>query len=266
MKLLDMLWIANDWIIPRARSLSKADSESQQASRREETVECETRVAALPDEESILVTYLAECSKLLDAEDARRQSVEGRLTSIMGLSSIGATIVFGSILAQAGGTLHVQRVWLRWVLAIGALYLALQLCCAIMAALRGLERQSYLASSTYDVFPLPSGEARSPYLHRQIQNCVSNLADHRTVNGKKVTQMAIAHCAMKNFLWFLLILALVGAYGGITSPSQGNDLLETLRRDRQVQELLRGPQGPAGPRGEPCAQPTAPETPPLRTR
>ena len=38
---------------------------------------------------------LGECSKLLDEEKARRLSVEGRLTSIVGLCSIAATIVFG---------------------------------------------------------------------------------------------------------------------------------------------------------------------------
>jgi len=259
MKVSDWLWVINDWVIPRARPLSKADSEKQQARQIEEAAESERRVEALPDEESILVGYLGECAKLLEAEDARRQSVEGRLTSVMGLSSIAATIVFGSILAQASGTLHVQRVWLRWVLALGALYLALQLCCAIIAALCGLERRGYLSSPPRDIFPSPTGEARSIHLRRQILNCLNLLSDHQSLNNAKVTQMAIAHCATRNFIWFLLFLAIVGAYGGITSSGRGDDLIETLRKNHEVQELLRGPQGPPGPKGEPChAQPKPP--------
>lgn len=217
MKLSDVFWAFNDCVIPRARPLSKASLREQQERLAEESKECERRVAALPSEESALVGYLEGCAKLLEAEDARRQSVEARLTSIMGLSSIAATIVFGSILAQATGSLHVQRPWLRWLLALGALYLALQLCCAIIAALGGLERRGYLAMSPRDLFPLASGEAPSIYFRRRIRDYLSVLSDHQFLDNMKVTQMAIAHRAMRNFLWALLILAIVGAYGGITS-------------------------------------------------
>jgi hypothetical protein len=255
MKLSDVLWVISDWLFPRPRPLSKADSEKQQARQTEEAAECKRRVAALPDEESVLIGYLGECAKLLDAETARTQSVEGRLTSIMGLSSIAATIVFGTILAQATGTLHVQRLWLRWGLAMGALYLALQLCCAIMAALGGLSRQGYLSTRPFDIFPPSTGEARSTYLRRQINDNLTFYSDHQAINNKKVTQMAVAHCAIRNFLWFLLLLALVGAYGGVTSASRSDDLIEALRTSHDIQQLLRGPQGPQGPqgpKGEPC--------------
>jgi hypothetical protein len=217
MKLSDIFWVLNDCVIPRARPLSKACLQAQRERQAKEKDECEKRIAALPGEESALVAYLGECTKLLAAEDARRQSVEARLTSIVGLSSIAATIVFGSILAQAAGTLQVQRHWLRWVLALGALYLAIQLCCAIIAALGGLERRSYLSTVQHDIFPLPTGEDRSVFLSRRIRDSLSVLSDHQTVNNVKVTRMAIAHRAMKNFLWALLLLAMVGAYGGITS-------------------------------------------------
>ena len=258
MRLTDLLWVVKDWVIPRARPLSKKESGEQRAQHTKEMAEGQKRIAALPDEENILTAYLGECTKLLEAEEARRQSVETRLTSIMGLSSIAATLVFGSILAQATGALHVQEVWLRWVLALGALYLAIQLCSAIIAALHGLERRAYLSTTTLDFLPLPNGEARSACLRRRIGSCLSLLADHRSLNNEKVTQMAVAHCALRNFLWFLVALALLGTYGAVKSSSHGDDLIEKLRQNHKLQELLRGPQGPPGPKGDPCgSQPQA---------
>lgn len=250
MKLIDVFWVVNDWIMPRARPLSKKESEEEQARQSNETAECTRRIAALPYDENTLIVYLGEFNKLLEAEQARRQSVEIRLTSIMGLSSIAATLVFGSILAQAAGTLRVQQVWLRWALAFGAIYLAVQLCWAIISALRGLERQAYLSDTTLDFLPIPSGEARSACLRRRIGRSLSLLIDHRSLNNGKVTQMAIAHRALQNFLWSLLVLALLGAYGAVTLSRHSDDLIERLKQNHELQELLRGPQGPQGAKGD----------------
>ena len=79
------------------------------------------------------------------------------------------------------------------------------------------------------------------------------LLDHRDQNNRKVTQMAVAHQALTNFVWGLLLLALLGGVYGIrVRPS--DDLVETLKKNHELQEMLRGPQGQpgiAGPRGEP---------------
>jgi hypothetical protein len=254
MKMLGILWVINDCIMPRARPLSMAETEENQARQARQRAECEKRVAALPDEETALVWYLGESSKLLEAEDARQQSVQARLTTIVGLSSIAATIVFGSILAQASGTMHIQQTWLRWTMALGTLYLALQLCRAIFAAIGGLERRSYSWTEPPSIFPLSTGEARFAYLRRRIRECSHLLTENHCVNNEKVTQMAIAHRALRNFLWFLLFVALIGTYGGVTSATINENLTEKLRQNHQLQELLRGPQGPPGPKGEPCTE------------
>jgi hypothetical protein len=262
MQLRDTAWFINDCIFPRAEPPSKDESRKQEERLREEAEGREKRIAGLSEDENVLSENLRECAKLLEGEKARQQSVEARLTSIMGLSSIAGTIVFGGLLAQATGALQVQRGWLRWTMALGALYLAMQLCCAILAAVSGLERQGYLSAETRDILPPPGGEARPIYLRRRIRECLVELEDHERLNNRKVTQMAIAHRAMKNFIWVLLFIALIGAYGGITQSSRGDDLIERLRKDREVQELLRGPQGPQGPRGEPCI--VLPQPPPKK--
>jgi hypothetical protein len=251
--LADPLWFIIDLVFPCAQPLSKAESQEQEARDTAELVERDNRVAALPDREDILSEYLGECAKLLEREEGRRQSVDGRLTSIMGLSSIAGTIVFGSILAQATGTLHAQRVCLRWIMALGAVYLTLQLCNAILAAVCGLSRRAYVTPTATDVLPLQI-EARPIYLRRRITTCLTALADHQSQNNQKVTWMAVAHRAVINFLGGLLLLVLFGAYYGVTTR-HNNDLTETLKKNHELHELLRGPQGPPGPpgsRGEPC--------------
>ncbi|MGH9429269.1 MAG: hypothetical protein ACRD2L_23550, partial [Terriglobia bacterium] len=184
-----------------------------------ETAEFEKRLAALPNNEEILTKYREEWDKLLEWEKERRQSVEARLTTIMGLSSIAGTIVFGGILAQAAGALNVHKVWLRWAMVLGGLYLTMQLCNAIMAAVRGLSRKSYLTLTVADLLPSP-GEDRFIYMRRRIAKYREEFADHRLKNDEKVTQMAVAHRAMKNFLVGLLLLAGFGVFHGIKSSDE----------------------------------------------
>lgn len=62
---------------------------------------------------------VASCSNLLEAEEARRNSVDGRLTTIVGLSSLSGTIVLGAMFTSHSG----QRAEVI-VLSCGLLYLA----------------------------------------------------------------------------------------------------------------------------------------------
>ncbi len=83
----------------------------------------ERRIASLAGDPDAIRPHLAECKVLLNEEEVRRQSVDGRLTTIVGLSSIAGTIVFGSLLSQAS-TLRSTTIT-RWLLAIGSFYLTL---------------------------------------------------------------------------------------------------------------------------------------------
>ncbi len=163
--------------------------------------------------------YSSEIGKLLDREQSRRQSVEGRLTSIVGLTSIAATIVIGILAALAAGTLSVRPGLATVLFAIGGLYLVLQLCIALLASVDGLSRAGQLEETASDLFE--SGKSAPPVrLRREIARKLERLRDFRRGMDVRVSRMAVAHQAIRNFLVGLLLLAIVAAWFAITrSPS-----------------------------------------------
>ena len=116
----------------------------------------------------------------------------------------------------------------------------------MFAAIRGLERRSYDAFALIDL--LPGGEARSHFLRRQIPQWFAILVRHQDQNNAKVTQMAVAYEAVKNFVVGLLLFALLaGVYSVVTPPN--DELVNRLKTDQLLRDMLRGPQGPPGPMG-----------------
>ena len=243
----DIWWSFADSIYPSAIPFTQEESKIQIEREEKEIEECKKRIASLPDSELVLNKHLSTCLNQLDKEETRRQSVEARLTTIIGLSSIAGTVAFGGLVAEASGTLRPPGALLKWLIALGAFYLILQLCCGILAAVRGLSRQSYMGQKTADILP-ETTETRSAYLRRQIDFSLRSLADHRSNNNKRVTEMAIAHRSMKNFVVGLIIVcALIFPFSVTSNPA--DYLTEELKRNHELSELLRGPQGPQGPQG-----------------
>jgi hypothetical protein len=246
-----------DLVFPLAEPLSEEEIETAEQRQRDELKLGRDQITALPKDSVALVGYLDKCLGLLEAEEDRRQGVESRLTTVMGLCSIAGTVVFGGIVAQAAGTAHFQSSFLQWGVALGAFYLTLQLCSAILAAVRGLGRRSYRAETNDVVLPR-IGEEQADHLKRRMQWCLETLVANQTQNNGKVTQMAVAHRAMTNFLVGLLVIALL-AVGYAVRPNASNDTVEFLRRNHELMEMLRGPQGPPGPIG-PQGNPGPPGT------
>lgn len=108
MTLTDALWLVIDCVFPVPRPLSKQAIRREIQIARQQRSYCAKCLQSAPgiDEGAVLSRYLAECTNLLESEDSRRQGVEARLTSILGLFTIAGTIVFSGILAQAVGTLR----------------------------------------------------------------------------------------------------------------------------------------------------------------
>jgi hypothetical protein len=140
---------------------------------------------ALPAEEESLVRYLAACKAALDEERQRQQSVDARLTTIIGLLSIAGTVVFGTMLTSMPRTPSA----LSWLMLLALGYLILQLVCAMLAGVRGLEHRAYDTMPCTEL--LPSGnEASTHYCRRQIQQFFAMLVQNQDQNNAKVTQMA----------------------------------------------------------------------------
>lgn len=243
----DALWFVVDRLFPLAQPLSRTEVDAQEKRDHDELDAQKELVAALPKEPIALRQCLDDCLNLLDEDNDRGQSVEARLTSLMGLSSIAGTVLFSGLVAEATGTISAPSPLFRWGMALGAFYLTLQLCSAILAAVRGLSRKSYSVATSAVVLP-GKGEDDAEYLRRRILWCLQTLVGRRPQTNAKVTQMAVSHCAMKNFLVGLLLVALFCG-GFAVSRNPGNDTIQMLQKSQKLYDLLRGPQGPAGPSG-----------------
>src|SRR5208283_1917674 len=94
MRLTDAFWLISDCIFasPQPRSRAEAVTKRERAATAREGLDA--NIADLPGKAEQLGPYLASCRELLAQEDGRRQSVDTRLTAIVGLSSIAGTIVF----------------------------------------------------------------------------------------------------------------------------------------------------------------------------
>jgi hypothetical protein len=249
------LWRLLDRVFPIAQPHSAEEQKADSERRTDQQKEWEARTSALPAQEESLVRYFAACRTALDDERQRQQGADARLTTIIGLSSIAGTVVFGTMLTTMPRTPSV----LSWLMLLSLGYLILQLVCAMLAGVRGLERRAYDTMPCTDL--LPSGnEASTDYCRRQIQQFFAILVQNQDQNNAKMTQMAVAHCAMKNFIGGLMIFAvLAGIHHVVERPS--NELVNRLKTDHVLRELLRGPQGqpgPAGPKGPPGLVPVVP--------
>lgn len=264
MNLRDVAMFVCDLLFPAAFPLSPQQLAREDQIRAEERRNSAARVNPVTNATE-LSGFLEEAKKLEEEESGRKQGVESRLTSILGLSSIAGTIVFGAILAQAVGTIQAPTRQVSLIMTFGALYLALQISSAILAAVRGLGRQPYEVSLAYEVLPAV-GEGQLDYLKRQIDERVDHLGCNRIQNNKKVSQMATAHRAMKNFIFAVILLAVAGAFAAYNARPAGDPLIQRLKNDRELNEMLRGPQGPKGdpgppgPRGEPGTKQTGHES------
>ena len=136
--------------------------------------------------------------KLLEDENERLKSVENRLGRVLGLTSITATLLVSGTMALVSGSLGNISRTMRGLAALGIFYPSLQIICSTLAAVRGLGRATWLRPSVGDLVPDPGRGPISVARERAIGACKRYQATDRNVNFK-VTQMAIAHTAIRNF-------------------------------------------------------------------
>jgi len=181
-------------------------------------------------------------------------SVERRLTGFLTVSSIGAAAgIIGIVQQVIGG--HISRPnfvdnLFSLSLFVLTLYIFAQLSCSSLAAIRGLERRAYSEPLAEGLLPYP-GDTTVTLAQRQMRTYLKCAQDHDAKNSAKVEQMAVLHIAMKNLVlavWLLSVLMLA-RFAFMTNSSPEADLLNTLKRNSQLVELIRGPKGEVGHRG-----------------
>ena len=106
-----------DVVFPRLAGSARAREVRAKRRWRALAREDQHSVEQLGSNEDQLKQYTSEVDKLLDREQSRKQSVEGRLTAIIGLTSIAATIVLSGLVSLAAGTLSVPPGPATWIFA-----------------------------------------------------------------------------------------------------------------------------------------------------
>lgn len=243
--LRDVLW-------PSATALSEDERTQEEKTRAALVTGAHTRIDALKDASSFHVdTALAVAQAALDREDARRASVESRLSTVLGMTSIASALAIGMLTAFAANSQALLGPSIMPVAALVYLYSVVQLVCALRSAIRGVARNTYTTTSVAERLPARD-ETTDAYKKRRAKDLIAEADAQHAVDNVKVTAMAVAHTALRNFVGSVLVLSaiVVGALLVRGQPTGQHD--EVVHRARSAQTptgVLQGPRGDLGARG-----------------
>lgn len=257
--LRDIIWPAITFATPAERALEA----QRDRGRLERDIVAIEQLATASDD--VLHEATEAIRESVESEGERRSSVEARLTTVLGMVSVAASVAFGALTAVFGKGFQGVGTPAAVVGASLMIYGTIQLVNALLAAIRGLSRAGYLSSQPADILPRIS-DTVSEHLCRQMRLMVIARAQHVGINSRKVEAMAVAHMALRNFVCSVLLLSIVvGLVMIAPGDSTDRELMAKLRANPALVDLLRGPQGipglqgPAGPQGN--QGPPGPEGP-----
>lgn len=170
-------------------------------------------------------------SRLAQVEE-RVRSVESKLMAQLTLTSVLSAAVTASLAAAAMlGTVEEDARIFAWVAVLLVLYVALQLLCSLRATVAGLKRRSYRQLSPADIVP-QDDETSKAYRVRLLNLQVNCVRLNEWVTDQKVSEMAVAHAALRNVLtatFVLIVLTLVVASVHLARGSDVPDPPEDTR-------------------------------------
>lgn len=179
----------------------------------------------------------------LEKEKERIRTVESKLGTLIALSALSATLVL-SVNGRGGPGVH-------WTISITTGYCLLQLIRILFATLHGLRRRSFSVLSIADLSPTWTGTDTEHFLN-VVQSEVRHSHEHQQAGNEKVTDLDIAHTALRNFLFGLLALfvALI-EFPPVTESVERSveRVIEEIERHPHILDALQGPQGKVGPQG-----------------
>ena len=154
---------------------------------------------SLVEVSSILLSRLAE-------GEERSKSVDSKLLALLTLTSVLSTVVAVSLAAATTlGTVKADAKLFAWFLVF---YAALQILRSLWATVAGLGRRSYKQLSPADIVPRDA-EANEGYRIRLLNLRVNHLCWNEWVVDQKVSDMAVAHTALRNALTAVSLLVVL---------------------------------------------------------
>lgn len=237
-----------DCFYPRVDPIS-AEARRQQAERvQRDQRDAMERMASLNDQEA-LEKCISGVRELLGSEHERSGDIQSRLTSILGLASVVATVTFGALALKAQSGFAAPATWAAWITSLITLYIVLQLFFAIRASLRGLYVKSTTTLDYDEVFPKVDENAKAQAC-RVVKVYLEAIYEQQAKADEKASQLKVAHEALRNFLLGVAALAITLTIATFFPSDKERDAIRALRSDPNLMELLRGPKGEMGPPGK----------------
>ena len=162
---------------------------------------------------SVGIEVLREVYGRLSAEFAvetdRMRAVENKLLAVGSVAPIAVTIIVAVVSVLFSGRLPDLSPASVTTLVVLAFYAALQFLRAMLAAILGLSAKSYNAPGMSDIAPDASHDVTS-YLCKASNGLARRLDQHREVVNSNVSQLKLAHHALRNavraLVFFVFIL------------------------------------------------------------
>ena len=140
----------------------------------------------------------------LEIEAERRRAVETKLLAVGSVAPIAVTIMVAAISFLSSGRLRDFVPESVLVVLIIAVYVALQFLRAMLAAICGLSRRGYSGPQISEIVRAGTVEP-SGYLRNASNDVARRIEQHRETTNEKVSQLAVAHFAIRNAVVALVV-------------------------------------------------------------
>lgn len=203
-----MTWLRKhlfDWFWPTIEPPSREESVQEEPARtaRRDALMLNLRGLTTADE---VQAAREQIQSVESSERDRMTNVEERLRGLVSLAAVAAAVTVGIGIAQLRGDL--QSTASGTLLALASVYAVVQLLAALLAAIKGLERRSFRAVAAEDLIARPTEDPRDREL-RLSEISFDAMIDVQDAANAKVDQMSLAYRALKNFVFGVLVAALV---------------------------------------------------------
>ena len=144
----------------------------------------------------------------LETEAERRRAVETKLLAVGSVAPIAVTIMVAAASVLSSGRLPDFVPVSVFVILFVAFYVAMQFLRAMLAAICGLSRMAYYGPNISEIVRAGT-KGRSEYLRNASNDLARRIEQHRETTNEKVSQLAVAHKAMRNAVTVLVAALLI---------------------------------------------------------